>query len=779
MIAYLQILFYLLFVLLWFQESLPEFQNLQVNPLFALVPFISLTVLRLFLRRKNKPHSVSRSAPPEIVFPAILVVLATAIRIPFLVHHFGLFTSDDAIPALMAMHIAEGQTPPLFYFGQIYLGSLPSHIMAAAVHVFGYSPLLVKMTAFVFYLAFIIVHYRLLSKMFSKDFARTVSLFYCLPLPELIILSLDNTSHFALALFLGTLMISIAVDISARGRLSSVSWLGFLMGLAFWTHEITTIFILASAVVVFKTLRLQPKKILNLAGFAVIGAFPLVLHNLFGLEKFTTIKFLLSGGFQDFSAERYASSGILLHHLLGTEVGVITWILLSAALAGFVGLSLTSLRTRTDSPRFVYPAFFLIFTSIYMLSSFGAVPVIRYLYPLFFCLPVFIFAAVRTEKRNTATCTAGILILLVIFASSVPAAVNRHQAVKERSLYWKSALDLLRKTGEPYWLGEYWTAYVVTALSGRDIIVNSYSIQRYPPHRLLYENRTDRNHFIFVTSGIDGIIAESLVEALDTFGIAYQTAEVRDILLVYDIQSPVSPHGLGEKAPDPVPRLELTDMRPDGGYFNLTFTNSERRLDRMFRLRVEIPEFSTAAKTFQGTDADVSIRIPFPEGHFTIRQHVEFNGFVIRKSVRETPAAAPDAEKAPRRSGIVFLSGFSGPVNVFDKRMRICEKTAVLEIHDVSGQSTRLRLHLHSPFNFSHWSWYGNFVQTAVLRVNGGFPREVPLRDGSNIIEFDFDVPSFRPGRNLVELDFTYHGFFDFAGFWKTAALLEHAEILN
>jgi hypothetical protein len=768
-----QIFFYLGFVGLWFKDSFPLFRGFGISPAVFLVPLIGVTAIRLFKRWKEKPPSLFLTDRRDILFPALLVVLIAALRIPFLVHHLGLFTSDDAVPALMAKHIAEGHRPPLFFYGQIFLGSFSSHLIAAVMAVFGQSLLLVKITAFVFYPAFVLVHYRILKKVFSTGFARMVSLFYCLPLVELTALSLDNTSHFALVFFLGALMISLAHDITFGGRRRLVPALGFLMGLAFWTHEISAVFILTAGVVVLKTFRAHPKNIPVLAAFGIIGAFPVVLHNLFGTTRFLTLKFLLSGAMGDFGGEKFLNAGKLLQHLLASETGLIPLIFLAPALAGFLFLGLRSLRTRPLTPQFLYPVFFLGFAGIYVFSQFSSVPVIRYLYPLYFCLPVFLFAAVSAIRRAGLKHAAGILVLVVLCAQSFAPIKDYHQAAGERRRHREAALELLRSTGQRYWLGEYWTAYVLTALSLEDHVVASYSYERYPPYRLDYDNRQEGDRYIFITSGIDGAKAENLLGQLDAFGIAYKKDGIRDILLVHGIESPVFPAALEETDPPPPPRLELKSLDQDEGYVRLGFANPERHVDRLFRLRVEIPGFSTVTRVYQGTDDEIDASLPFSEGDFTIRWAVDFNGLVIPASVGQASVAARDEAPVPRRSGIVYLSGFGQPRKDDEWPGRLCEKRAVMEINDIQDRRAEVRLHLRSPFDFEQWWWYGDFSQKMRLFINGEFAGEYTLKHGANEIVFGFDVPSFREGRNLVELDFAYHGVFDFAELWKTAALLE------
>ena len=151
----LLVVFYLLSVALWFKDSISFLTGVPLSPLFGIVPLILLTVLRFVLRERGAGRKRWPIDRRDVVVLILILTATTLFRIPFLTHSFGLMNSDDAIVALMGKHIAEDRRPPIFFYGQFYLGSLVSHYGAIVFVLFGYSVFLAKLSAFLVYLVFI------------------------------------------------------------------------------------------------------------------------------------------------------------------------------------------------------------------------------------------------------------------------------------------------------------------------------------------------------------------------------------------------------------------------------------------------------------------------------------------------------------------------------------------------------------------------------------------------------------------------------------------------
>src|SRR5574344_689667 len=92
----------------------------------------------------------------KIIFILILFI-AFALRLDFLIANNFTLDSDEAIVGLMAKHINEGKTSPIFYYGQHYLGSLEAYAVAGLFKFFGFSAIALKAVPLIFSLIFVVL----------------------------------------------------------------------------------------------------------------------------------------------------------------------------------------------------------------------------------------------------------------------------------------------------------------------------------------------------------------------------------------------------------------------------------------------------------------------------------------------------------------------------------------------------------------------------------------------------------------------------------------------
>ena len=129
-------IFYLFFIFLWFKGNIPALSGIRIGLSTALFPLALLLLVRIVMyclkKRIIPPFKIDR----KWIGLAVILLLAICFRIPFLSHSFGLVSSDVAIPCLMGKHIAQAGQPPVYYYGQLYLGSLASHFYALVFFLF-------------------------------------------------------------------------------------------------------------------------------------------------------------------------------------------------------------------------------------------------------------------------------------------------------------------------------------------------------------------------------------------------------------------------------------------------------------------------------------------------------------------------------------------------------------------------------------------------------------------------------------------------------------------
>src|SRR5512137_667209 len=90
---------------------------------------------------------------------AVIMAGSVALKTALLAANTVPFNSDEAIVALMARHILQGERPAFFY-GQAYMGSLDAYLIAGAFAFMGESVLAVRVVQVVLFLAVLLTAWR-------------------------------------------------------------------------------------------------------------------------------------------------------------------------------------------------------------------------------------------------------------------------------------------------------------------------------------------------------------------------------------------------------------------------------------------------------------------------------------------------------------------------------------------------------------------------------------------------------------------------------------------
>ncbi len=777
----LLLLFYVCVVFLWFKDNIHPLKKINISYLIPLVPLLGILFIHFFLQIKFKRINLHFRLNKVFWAVLILILLAIAFRIPPLLHSFGFMTSDDAIPALMAKHISEGKLPPIYYYGQLYMGSFSQHIFALMFVIFGYSIFLLKFTTLLFFLAFIATQFILMKEIFSFRFSFIISLFYCLPLGHLIPVAFDNTGAFPLVLFLGSLILYISYLICWKNNENLIPILGFLMGISFWTHQITVCFIATAVMVLVFKFKLHFKRYFRLFLFFLTGCLPLLMVELY--EKFQLLKFLTPEKFEIAIWEKLKTTIRLTLSLVSLETHPSRIFFLVFILLGFLTLLYISIRKRTLLPQSMFSIFFIIFFLIYLFSGFSNILVARYLYPLYFCLPVLLVSPFLFISSKKTHLFFFILMLILLFPYNLKQSYLGFLKNKDMHLFLNRVLASMKETGKQYWRGDYWTAYLITALSKENFIVDSYTVNRYYPYTLLYYNESQSENYIFLRGpgNVERDRAERLIDLLDTLNIDFKEETEGDAWFIYDVKYPVLRRTFYASSPSKIPNLALSQILSSRGYLNLFFENKEIDEGLEYRIIVDIPGYSSVSRRFISNSKKIHVRIPFPrKKSFKIRYYLEYARLKIDSTIREFSYSPSDDELEGRRANIIYLSGVRPAVDMQGTRMRVCEKVTKIEVNNIyKGRAHKIQLYLYSPFEFFHPYWYGDNYQTVRIEINGSHLADKILKDGYNVIEIDGNSKNWLPenGAITITLNFKYQLPFNFAPLWMTAVLLEKAKI--
>ncbi|MDW7761295.1 MAG: hypothetical protein SCM96_11770 [Acidobacteriota bacterium] len=767
----LLVVFYLLSVALWFKDSFSFLKGWPLSPLFGIVPLILLTVLRLVLREPGKKTRLFPFKRRDAAVLILILIAATLVRVPYLSHSFGLMDSDEAIPALAGKHTAEGGRPALYYYGAFFQGSFPQHYYALMFFLFGYSVFMAKLSAFLAFLAFVGVHYIFLKKIFGFLPAAAMSAFFILPIPDLVTAGFDIGSGFPVVLLFGSLIFLLTHAVVFEKSSHWLPALGFLAGLAFWTHQISVIYIATAGLFLAPVLKLQWKKYGALAFHFALGTFPLILNEIY--RKFILAKFLFpeGSGRTDFShVRRYKD---LLLSLLTDGRGVLPWIVLVLLLAGSAVLIVLSLTNKKLRPALLFVVYAAVFSVAYLFSDFGHTGVIRYMYILYMVFPVLLAGAFLPFGKKIAAPALAVLLAVLFFAGNGEHSRNFRAAVKDKHVLLARTVAAMEETGEKFWMAEYWISYLLTACSREKVVVASSTIQRYYPYKLYYDSGENSNWVINRDIPQTVTLAGDLTDLLDSLGIPYGFREVETIALFHGIGSYLYPRFPFADPQKTRPDIELEKTRVSDGLLELLFVKKNDVPSGGYRIHIDIPDYFSRFFSLPAGER-FSLTVPYPgQREFAVRYRLAYAGLEIPGTEREKACVLSADDLRRPRSAVVYLAGIGPRRDIEGWPMYALRKSAALEVQTGAGPAGRMTIHLHSPFQFSHPFWYGDYSQNVTVFVNGIPHMDRPLRDGVNVLRFDITRAPFRPGANRIDLDFRYAMVFSIHDLWKTAAYLE------
>ena len=780
-LKYLQAFFYLAFLSLWFKNNFPPLKNIRLSYLLPLGLLVLTTLLRLYLKYRSKKLKFRLRLNKKVFISLILLVMiATLIRIPYLFYSGGLMESDKAISALMGKHISEGKLPPIFWYGQLRQGSLKEHFNALMFKIFGYSIPIFMLIPLLFYLGFLTVQFISLKDIFSYNFSLAVSIFYCLPmgiLTESVIW--DSAGGLPLILFLGSLIVYLSYLIHFKSRENLASILGFLMGLAFFAHQIAIFFLVTAFLLIIAKFKFHWKKYLNLLFYAFLGCFPIILHEFF--SGFILTRFMFSGEKGILTWTKIKKTLEIILSLISHKNNIFGYLCLISTLLGIAAIISLSLKKRKFLSENIYVLFSVIFLLVYFSSSFSNLYWIRYLTPLYFVLPVLLLSGFLLIKPKIKYVFMATLILSLFLLNNLKGELSIFTSVKISHFNSKNIVKKIQHTQKKYWQGNFWTAYYLTAVSKENIIIDSYTVKRYFPYWLFYYNQGQNNNFIFLTGELNRYRRENLINLLNKFNIKAKIEKIGKCWLVYDIEGEVFPKATLAPIPEEIPRLKLVESKISRGYLNLLFKNGTKSEISGFRLNAEIPGYSSATKPFSSEKNQIKIKLPLPDKKaIKMIYHLNYLGLRIPSTEKEMSYSFPlkkPAKKRKKKEEITYLSGFGPRRLVHNKKLTICGKEIKLEINKILKKKNTIHIYLNSPIEFDHPYWYGDFHQHVSAFLNDVYLTETELKPEDNTLILN--LKNFRPKKtgNILSLKFRYALPLPQTPFWKVACFLEKVEI--
>jgi hypothetical protein len=547
------------------------------------------------------PGWLHRRRPAVLVVTALLVAagfkyfLVAQDRVPF--------NADEAVLALMARHILQGERP-IFFYGQAYLGSLDAFLVAAGFRFLGAQVWVIRLLQTCLYLGTLITTALLGRRVFPSRWVGLLAvLLLAIPTVNVSLYTTVSLGGYGEALLIGNLILLVALQIKRAwyaGRRRSL-WLatgfwGFLAGFGLWAFGLTLIYSLPAGLFLFFSLilpvvrqrqahRLAGLFMLLAAGF-LLGAAPWL--SFAGQHGWQLLIFELSG-----SAIASVDSGALavrlLHHLgslllLGTSVifGLrppweVRWLglpILPFALFFWLGVCAWMVRKTIHRPRsysqLLLPGVVLFLLVGFLITSFGVDPSGRYFVPL--AVPLALFAAdwilvVARRRRSLAY----VLVTLVIgyqlwgnlqaAASSTGLTTQFSPPSQIDHQYDLQLMQFLQSQGETTGYSNYWVSYPLAFLSNETLIFTprlpyhtdlKYTRRddRYPP----YDQIVDRSSHVAYITTRNPALDDYLREHFQTLHVSWSEQRIGDYRVYYRFSRVVRPDeiNLGETTFDTI-----------------------------------------------------------------------------------------------------------------------------------------------------------------------------------------------------------------------------------
>jgi hypothetical protein len=530
---------------------------------------------------------MTKSRPARLLAP--ILCGAIALKAVLLALNAVPFNADEAIVALMARHILQGERP-WFFYGQAYMGSLDAYLAAAAFALMGESVLAVRVVQIALFAFTLLTSYVVARRITgSSQTALLTVLLLAFPPVLLTLYTTASLGGYGEALLMGNLLLLLGHRLTQedRGRWGLWAAWGLVAGSGFWAFGLVLVY--AVPVVLWLCWHLPDLSAQEVnSGFAfyvsrltlvalgfALGSVPWWLGNrgqagigvaeLLGTAVQSTAT---AGGFLGNVGARFFNFVVLgIPVLLGLRFpwsvgGPPIWLAVPALALYLGALGYAFRRCRRARPDYVllwgiWGALFCGFA----LTPFGGDPSGRYFLPLYLPLSVFTADALVALLERVGRWTWVLLGLVVIFnlLGTAQAALENPPGITTQfdpisqvdHRTYGELIDFLRAHGETRGYTNYWISYPLAFLSGEEVIL----VPRLPYKAdMRYTSRDDRYApygeiveasptAVYVTSNHPAL-DELLREQFAGLGVSFREKQLSSYHVFYGLSRKVKPEEL-------------------------------------------------------------------------------------------------------------------------------------------------------------------------------------------------------------------------------------------
>ena len=171
------------------------------------------------------------------------------------------FNSDEAVVALMARHILQGERP-IFFYGQAYMGSLDAYLIALGFALLGKQVWVIRLVQGILYLGTLITTAMLGVMAFrSMRVGMLAAWLMAIPVVNVTLYTTVTLGGYGEALMIGNIILILALRIADRAEKNQRRFIwdwfvwGFIAGLGVWVFGLTLVYTIPTGVFLAAHLR--------------------------------------------------------------------------------------------------------------------------------------------------------------------------------------------------------------------------------------------------------------------------------------------------------------------------------------------------------------------------------------------------------------------------------------------------------------------------------------------------------------------------------------------
>ncbi len=498
------------------------------------------------------------------------------------------FNADEAIVGLMAKHILAGERP-IFFYGQVYMGSLDAYLIAFFFKLFGVQVFWIRFVQVTLFSITLLEFFLFTQIVFeNKLITFTSTLFLAFPVVNVVLYTTVSLGGYGEAFVLGMAVLLLAAlfvktnwILSNPQKMRLLPLVGLTMGLGLWANALSLLLAVPAVMMILITI------IKNKCGIWI----------LFKQLVLIGIGFLVGASFWIYGF--FNNGGVLVEEMFGSAVSVETfsfwdrvinhlvsfflfaptvvfgfrppwsvdWILL--ALIPLVILFWIITIKKTIKSQYSSFQIMAIITVVgsgvlvfigFVFTSFGVDPSGRYFLPFVFLLSMMVGLALNANRSDKLYLGLFVFVLVYQMAGSL-ILMNKQPKITTQFFkpaqvqqeYMPELVDFLISKNEFFGYSNYWVSYPLAFLSDEKII----SIPRLPYHPdLTYTSRDNRipnyelsgleNERVFYITTHNPALDQVLRNAFNQLDIHYKFHQIGDYLIYYELSEKIEPEQLVE-----------------------------------------------------------------------------------------------------------------------------------------------------------------------------------------------------------------------------------------